>query len=155
MAYSETEIRSVRLLIPDTEAVFGDANEDYIFPDEDIEVFLTLGKGSPAWAAGLAMIAVGNSEALIGKVMRNYETETDASKLQKEWRVSGLAMIEQGKADLLGEEESFFIVAYPEWGATRHPEGYTHGAYRLPVPDYLPTSPGIEGPSTGLDGGTP
>ena len=134
MAYTETEIRAVRLLIPDTEDVFGANGDEYIFPDEDIEIYLDRAQGNPEWAAGLAMVAIGNSEALLGKVIRNYETETDASKLQKEWRTSGLAMIEFGRSLVDGEGEGFFIIAYPQWDSTRHPEGYTHGSYRAPTP---------------------
>lgn len=132
MAYDEDTIRAVRLQIPDTEEVYGDAGDEFMFEDEDISIFLDQANGNVMWAAGLAMIAVGNSEALIGKVIRNYETETDASKLQKEWRTSGIELIKIAKALLDDDAAGFFIVAYPEWDGTRHPEGYTHGSYRMP-----------------------
>jgi len=130
--YTEDELRSVRLNIPDTEEIYGDDEDAYIFEDSDIALFLDQGNGNTMWAAGLAMIAIGNSEALIGKVIRNYETETDASKLQKEWRTAGIEMIKLAKA-LVDEGDGFFIVAYPDWDANRHPEGYTHGSYRMPT----------------------
>lgn len=134
MTYTEAQIRAVRLQIPDSEPVFGDASDKYMFEDADIAIFLDQGAGNAMYAAGLAMIAVGNSEALIGKVMRNYETETDASKLQKEWRTSGIELIKIAKALVDDDDAGFFIVAYPEWDAGRHPEGESHGSYRMPTP---------------------
>lgn len=155
MAYTTDEIRAVRIQIPDAEAIYGAGADEYLFEDSDISIFLDVGKGSSMWAAGLAMIAVGNSEAMIGKVIRNYETETDASKLQKEWRTAGIELIKLAKTILDEEDGGIFEIAFPQWNSQRHPEGYSHGSYRLPVPDYLDTSPGVYNPITGLDGGTP
>lgn len=97
--YTSDEILAVRLMIPDNEAIYGDAANENLFTDTEIEAFLTVGKGNAMWAAGLAMIAVGNSEAMIGKVIRNYETETDASKLQREWRSAGDVLIKAGREE--------------------------------------------------------
>lgn len=134
MAYSDDEITAVRVLIPDVEAIYGDAEDETLFTDAEISSMLTTAKGNTMWAAGLAMIAVGNSEALVGKVIRNYETETDASKLQREWRAAGVEMIKLGKTLSDEEGEGFFVVAFPEWGGTRHPEGESHGSYRGIMP---------------------
>lgn len=131
--YTADEIRAVRLNIPDTEALYGDAENEYLFDDTDISIFLDQSSGNAMWAAGLAMIAVGNSEALIGKVIRNYETETDASKLQREWRSAGIELIKLGKLLIDEGEGGIFEVVFPDWG-NRHPEGYTHGSYRPPTP---------------------
>lgn len=131
---TEPEIRAVRLLIPDTDAVFGEAEDEYIFSDEDITIFLLLGKGNAMWAAGLASQAIGGSEALIGKVIRNYETETDGSKLAKEWLAKGTFLINEGRKEYAEEGESFFITAFPQWGIRRHPEGQSHGSYRGVAP---------------------
>ena len=76
----------VRTLIPDTEAVFGDAKDEYLFPDEQINNLLEIAGGNVLRAAGLAMIAVGNSEALISKVIKTQDLSTDGSKLQAKWR---------------------------------------------------------------------
>lgn len=131
--YSSTEIRKVRLLIPDTNAIYGEGGDEYIFDDGDIALYIEMGNGNVKYAAGLAMVAVGNSEALIGKVIRNYETETDASKLQKEWRTAGLALIEEAKVEIEEGRDDFFIAAYRD-DNDRHPEGLSHGSYRFPVP---------------------
>lgn len=136
MAYEANEIRAVRLLIPDSEAIFGDDGDEYMFPDEDIEIYLDQGQGNAKWAAGLASLAVGGSEALIGKWIRNYETQTNGAALQKEWTAKGKLLIEEGRLELSEESEGFFIVAHPNWGSGRHPEGLSHGSYRgvMPTP---------------------
>ena len=82
--YTASEIRAVRLMIPDTEAIFGDAGNEYMFEEDDIIIFLDQGQGNAKWAAGLASLAIGGSEALIGKWIRNYETQTNGAALQKE-----------------------------------------------------------------------
>lgn len=130
MAYLPSEITAVRLLIPDTDAVFGVDGNEHLFDDAAIEGYLTLGKGNPFRAAGLASIAVGGSEALILKVTRNYETETDGAKLMKEWVAKGQALIAMAQAEDDAAQVGIFEIAYPEWDESRHPEGQTHGSYQ-------------------------
>lgn len=134
MAFTQDEIETVRILIPDAEAIYGDNGDEYLFSNDDIQKLLTVGKGNAMWAAGLAMIAVGNSEAMIGKVIRNYETETDASKLQREWRAAGNVMITNGRAEVAEDDGGFFISVKPDFEAIRHPEGMAHGGYRNVMP---------------------
>jgi hypothetical protein len=93
------DIRRVRLLIPDTDAIYGDNEDENLFTDSDIEDFILLGNDSLKWAAGLAKIAVGGSEALILKVIRNYETTTDGANLMRQWTIAGQRLIEQGQAE--------------------------------------------------------
>lgn len=130
MSYSQELIDAVRILVPDCEGIYGPNLDEFLFTDEEIGRLLTVGQGNAMWAAGLAMIAVGNSEAMVGKTIRNYETQTDASKLQREWRAAGSVLIKAGREEALSEDEGFFIVAYPPLEQGRHPEGYTHGSYR-------------------------
>lgn len=135
MAYDSNLIRAVRLLIPDTEAIYGAAEDEYIFPDEDIEIYLDQGFGNAKWAAGLASLAIGGSEALILKVVRNYETQTNGAQLQDSWTKRGQVLLKEGRQEV--EEETnvgIFEVAFPQWGPARHPEGYSHGSYRMPTP---------------------
>ena len=133
-AYTPEEIYAVRILIPDAEGAYGPNNDEFLFSDEDISAILATAKGSTMWAAGLAMIAVGNSEALIGKTIRNYETETDASKLQREWRMAGDALIKAGREEVARGEVGIFEIVHPEWEIGRHPEGATH----FPVRGFMP-----------------
>lgn len=133
MAYTNSDIRAVRLMIPDTEEIFGDSGDEYMFPDEDIVIFLDQASGNAKWAAGLASIAIGGSEALIGKWVRNYETQTNGAALMKEWTLKGKALIEEGRAELEAEAVGIFEIAFPDY-STRHPEGYSHGSYRNVMP---------------------
>lgn len=133
MTYTASEIRAVRLLIPDTEPIFGAGGDEYIFPDEDIEIFLGQGASNAKWAAGLASMAIGGSEALIGKWVRNYETQTNGAALMKEWTARGTTLIKEGKEEDDAEQVGIFEVVYPNWYG-RHPEGYSHGSYRTPTP---------------------
>lgn len=131
MPYEANLIRAVRLLIPDTEQIYGDAENEYIFPDDDIEIYLDQGHGNAKWAAGLASLAVGGSEALVLKVIRNYETQTNGAQLQDSWLKKGARLIDDGRLEV--EEDTnvgIFEIAFPEWGPHRHPEGQSHGSYR-------------------------
>lgn len=137
MAYSETQIRAVRLMIPDTDAIYGPAENEYMFQDGDIEIYLEQGHGNAKWAAGLAALAVGGSEALVLKVIRNYETQTNGAQLQDSWLKKGALLIKEGREEV--EEElnvGIFEIAFPEWHDGRHPEGFSHGSYRgvMPTP---------------------
>lgn len=135
MAYTELERRAVRLLIPDTEQIYGDAENEYMFTDDDIDIFLLQGHGNAKWAAGLASLAVGGSEALVLKWIRNYETQTNGAAVQKEWTAKGARLIDDGKAEVEDETNvGIFEIAFPQWGPQRHPEGYSHGSYRMPTP---------------------
>lgn len=130
MSYSQEEILTVRILVPDCEGIYGPNQDEFLFTDEEISRLLTVGRGNAMWAAGLAMIAVGNSEAMVGKTIRNYETETDASKLQREWRSAGDVLIENGRAEVELDDGGIFDIVFPDWDGSRHPEGFTHGSYR-------------------------
>lgn len=134
MSYSQEDILTVRILIPDSEGLYGPNQDEFLFTDEEIARLLTAGKGNAMWAAGLAMIAVGNSEAMVGKTIRNYETETDASKLQREWRAAGDVMIKAGRAEVAEDGGGIFISVKPEFDPIRHPEGMAHGGYRGVMP---------------------
>ena len=99
MVASTEDILDVRTLIPDTDAIYGDSEDEYLFDDDQIARFFRLGKDNPLYAAGLAMIAVGNSEALISKVIVTQDLETDGAKSQKEWREAGRALIARAVAE--------------------------------------------------------
>lgn len=93
MATTSEDISDIRTLIPDDAPVYGDAENEYLFTDDQITRFHRIGKENVLRAAGLAMIAVGNSEALISKVIVTQDLETDGAKAQKEWREAGRALI--------------------------------------------------------------
>lgn len=121
-------IKRIRNLIPDTAAIFGDGENEYLFDDEEIGYFYLDGNQSVKWAAGLAKITVGSSEALILKVITNYETKTDGAALAKQWLAMGQELIDQGKAEVgNGILDYFDIVNFPTDEDSLWPEGKTYG----------------------------
>lgn len=117
----------VRTLIPDTEPVFGDAKDEYLFPDEQINNLLEIAGGNVLRAAGLAMIAVGNSEALISKVIKTQDLSTDGSKLQDKWRESGEALLRRAYKEDEGKALDYFeIIDFQEGWLAERPELTEH-----------------------------
>jgi hypothetical protein len=110
----------VRTLIPDTDAIYGAAQNENLFTDDEIDRFFRLGGDNAMRAAGLAMIAVGNSEAMISKVIVTQDLETDGAKAQKEWREAGKLLI--ARADDVDGTVLMQIVNYREGWAVYPPE---------------------------------
>jgi hypothetical protein len=131
MALDLAIVRRIRVLIPDLEKVFGEGENETMFSDADIEDFYTEGFENVKCAAGLAKITIGSSEALILKVIKNYETTTDGAKAMKEWVAAGTKLYEFGLDQIAAADEGIFEVVYPDWDESRHPEGLSHGSYRL------------------------
>lgn len=107
------DIRRVRVLIPDTDAIYGTLENEYLFTDENIQDFIFLGNENLKWAAGLAKMAVGGSEALILKVIRNYETTTDGANLMRQWTIAGQRLVEQGKEEVQEGLLDYFEITGP------------------------------------------
>jgi hypothetical protein len=129
MAIEAAIIRRIRTLIPDNEPVHGDNGDEYIFSDEELEDFYTEGYENVKCAAGLALQTIGSAMAWLLRAIKNYETETDGSKLLKEYSAAGKRLYDLG-LDEVANEYSGFDVIYPE-DEYRHPEGMSHGSYRL------------------------
>lgn len=122
MAYEPALIRQTRLLIPDAEAIYGETEDEYMFEDSDIEDFLQLGNGNPKWAAGLAKVTVGSSEAMVLKIIKNYETSTNGAALMKEWVDAGKLLIAEGKLETPEGDFSYFDIVSP-FATGVYPEG--------------------------------
>lgn len=117
----------VRTLIPDTEPIFGAGENEYLFADDQIENLLEIAGGSVLRAAGLAMIAVGNSEALISKVIKTQDLSTDGSKLQDKWRESGEALLRRAYKEDEGKALDYFeIIDFQEGWLAERPELTEH-----------------------------
>lgn len=107
MATAE-QILAVRDLVPDDAPVFGDGKDEYLFSDEQIgRVFDAVGKGSILRTVGLLCISVGNSEAMINKVIKTQDLSTNGSALQDTWGKRGEYYI--GLAD---DEDAALADAY-------------------------------------------
>jgi hypothetical protein len=133
MAIDPNVERRIRNLIPDTDAIYGVDGGEYLFDAQSIEDFYEDGFENIKCAAGLAKMAVGGSEALILKVIKNYETTTNGATLMKEWVAAGEKLYDMGLNELADSDanEGIFEIVYPDFGPTRHPEGMSHGSYRM------------------------
>lgn len=111
-----TEI--VRVLIPDTEAVFGDSKNETLFSDDEIAMFLLAGSSSVLRAAGLACLAIGTSEALISKKIRTQDLQTDGPAVAESMRAkAALLFARADKEDDAANIGYFEIIDFGEgWG---------------------------------------
>jgi len=76
-------IAIIRTLIPDTEAVFDGTT---LFTDTEIGHYYTAGRGSILRAAAFAMLAIANSEAMISKVIRTQDLQTNGAQVADAFR---------------------------------------------------------------------
>lgn len=104
-------IEQVRLLIPDTEAVF---DGDTLFSDEDITNYLAIANGNVLRAAGFAMVAIANSEAMISKVITTQDLSTDGAKVSEQFRKSAEVLFK--RADQIDSQESGFFTIVDYYG---------------------------------------
>jgi hypothetical protein len=110
-----TAIGQVRLLIPDTEQLLDPSGTydhgEYIFSDPQIQAFLTLYSNNVKRAAAQAKLVLATSEALINKVIRTADYNTDGAKLGAELREQSKQLqAEADKDDLIDSYDSSFTV---------------------------------------------
>lgn len=117
---SDQDIDIVRSLIPDTDAIFGNDEDEYMFDDQQIGNFLLAG-GNVLRAAALACMAVGSSEAIISKVIRTQDLQTNGATLQESFTNKAKVLFARADAEELKLGiDSFLIVDYREgWGPAR------------------------------------
>jgi hypothetical protein len=127
MALDPAVTKRIRVLIPDAEPVFGDSGTEYMFSDDDIEAYYVEGFENAKCAAGLAKMAIGSSEALILKQVKNYETSTSGAALMREWVNAGEKLYDRGLAEIADADSDIgiFEIVYPDYGYLRDPEGET------------------------------
>jgi hypothetical protein len=110
-----TAIGQVRLLIPDTEQLLDPSGTydhgEYIFSDPQIQAFLTLYSNNVKRAAAQAKLVLATSEALINKVIRTADYNTDGAKLGAELREQSKQLqAEADRDDLIDSYDSSFTV---------------------------------------------
>jgi predicted ATPase len=104
-----TAIGQVRLLIPDTEQL-GDTPA-YLFSDPQIQAFLTLYSNNVKRAAAQAKLVLATSEALINKVIKTYDFQTDGAKLGAELRAQAAELRAEADRDDMDDASDTFLVA--------------------------------------------
>lgn len=119
MAATADDIRRVRVLIPDTEAVF---DGETMFSDTDIEDYIFLGGDNLLRAAGLACLAIGSSEALISKKIKTQDLQTDGPAVAAAMAAKAKALFDRADAEDAAKDVPYFdIIDYGE-GWTTAPE---------------------------------
>ena len=114
------ELRIIRTLIPDTEAVFGAADNETMFSDTERQDFFTAGRGSTLRAAGYANYAIATSEALISKKIKTQDLQTDGPAVAAALMLKGDALFKRADKDDAKDAIDFFqIVDYQDGWATR------------------------------------
>lgn len=113
-------VEQVRILIPDTEAVF---DGETLFSDADIDNYLALTSGNALRAAGFAVLAIANSEALISKIIKTQDLSTNGAAVADALRNNAKVLFDRADRD---EKitESFYIdtVDYAEGWNYERPE---------------------------------
>jgi hypothetical protein len=112
-----TTLGQVRLLIPDTEQLENPANPSadpqYIFSDPQIQAFLSMSSDSIKRAAAEAKMVLAASEALISKVIRTDDLQTDGAKLGAELRAQARELRAQAvEEETYDSYEEFEIVDF-------------------------------------------
>lgn len=118
---TEDQVRIIRVLIPDTEAVFGADENATMFSDEELKDFFTAGRGSMLRAAGYANYAIATSEALISKVIKTQDLSTNGAQVAEALIKKGNALFDQADKEDAADAQGYFeIVDYREgWGYDR------------------------------------
>lgn len=83
-----TDIGKVRLLIPDTD------EQNALLIDPQIEALLSM-EGSVKLAAAAALDIIATSEALVSKVIRTQDLQTDGAKVAAELRARAAGIRQQ------------------------------------------------------------
>lgn len=112
-----TVIGQIRLLIPDVEQLTDPANPsaaaEYIFDDHQIQAFAALYSNNVKRAAAQAKLVLATSEALISKVIRTDDLQTDGAKLGAELRAQAKSLQEEADRDEQYDSfEAFEIVDF-------------------------------------------
>jgi hypothetical protein len=110
----ETVVGQIRLLIPDVEQLGdpadGTVTPAYIFNDSQIQAFATLYSNNVKRAAAQAKLVLATSEALISKVIKTDDLQTDGAKLGAELRAQAAEL--RAQADFADAFDAFEVVDF-------------------------------------------
>lgn len=110
----DTVIGQIRLLIPDVEQLEdlsnSSASAEYLFNDSQIQAFATLYNNNVKRAAAQAKLVLATSEALISKVIRTDDLQTDGAKLGAELRAQAVELNKQADQDDFSDSYDAFEI---------------------------------------------
>lgn len=110
----DTVIGQIRLLIPDVEQLDdlsnSSASAEYLFNDSQIQAFATLYSNNVKRAAAQAKLVLATSEALISKVIRTDDLQTDGAKLGAELRAQAVELNKQADQDDFSDSYDAFEI---------------------------------------------
>lgn len=118
MEATDAQLGIMRVLIPDTEEVF---DGETLFEDKDLQNYFTAGGGSVLRAAGLAVLAISNSEALISKVIGTQDLQTDGAKVAEAMRKNAQLLFDRADAEE-AQADSFYFNVVDYGGTWERPE---------------------------------
>lgn len=111
MAMTANQLLELRTIIPDDAPIFGASADEYMLSDEALNaIFDGSGRSSVLRTAGFACRAIGNSELLIGKSIRNDEITTDGARTAAEWRQAAKQFFDEAEIEFALENESFELI---------------------------------------------
>ena len=104
-------VRQVRDMIPDIEQIdWNDTGESsYLFTDEQIETYLEINRGRVKRATADAIEALATSEALISKVIKTEDLQTDGAKVANALLVRARQLRDSDREDENREDADYFI----------------------------------------------
>lgn len=97
-----TDIEKMRILIPDSEAIF---DGQTLFTDTELSNYVEIGGGSVLRGAAYAMIAIANSEAMISKVIKTQDLSTNGAQVAEAFRKNAQMLLDRAdkEDDAAGE----------------------------------------------------
>lgn len=107
-------VQVVRYLIPDVEQVDWEdtGQSSYLFSDDHIRAFLDVNDGNAKLAAADAVEALATSEALISKVIRTEDLQTDGAKTAQALLARARQLRDSATPDPNAPQDFFEIVPF-------------------------------------------
>lgn len=105
-------VQQVRDMIPDIEEIDWDdtGESSYLFTDSQIQTYLSVNKDNVKRATADAVEALATSEALISKVMKTEDLQTDGAKVANALLVRSRQLRNSAKEDEGTDAAEFFRV---------------------------------------------
>lgn len=106
-------VQNIRYLIPDIEQIdWDDSGESsYLFEDEHLQALLEINRGRVKRAAADAVEAIATSEALISKVIKTEDLQTDGAKVANALLVRARQLRDSDREDEGREDAEFFTIS--------------------------------------------